>query len=96
MEPGGGVSGLGKKYSVDAISPKSIVDTSGKNGEPVTFAEKYMEAKIIGMIHKDHRSHPSLVMYSIPDEIAPDLMNPRIFHLIKVLQKENPRAVLLF
>ncbi len=94
MEPGGGQSALGKEYSLYSESPKSRVDISGKNGTASTFAEKYMEEKLIRMI-KDHRSHPSLIMYSIQNEINPDLNNPRIFHLIRRMHEEDPSRVVM-
>lgn len=94
MEPGGGVSALGTKYSVDANSPDKKVDNTGANGEPRTFAEKFMEEKIMHMI-RDHRSHPSLIMYSMQNEIAPDLRNPRIFHIIKRMHEEDPSRIIV-
>jgi len=94
MEPGGGQTALGEKFSLYANSPEDVIDTSGKEGEPETFAEKYMEEKIIRMI-RDHRSHPSLVMYAIQNEINPDLHNPRIFHLLKRMHTEDPSRIIV-
>ena len=94
MEPGGGQTALGEKYSLYAPSPSDYVDPSGKGGEPSTFAEKYMEEKIIRMI-RDHRSHPSLLLWCIQNEMHPDLHNPRIFYLIKRMQKEDPSRIIV-
>lgn len=94
MEPGGGQSALGEVYSLYADSPTDSIDTSGKDGEAKTFAEKYMEEKIIGMI-RDHRSHPSLIMYCIQNEIHPDLKNPRIHHLLRRMHQEDPSRIIV-
>jgi beta-galactosidase len=99
MEPGGGFSALGKVYDANIFGDKtkndySHIDTSGKGGVPVTFAEKYMEDKIIMMI-RDHRSHPSLIMYAIQNEMSPDLNNPRIFHLLKRMHQEDPSRIIV-
>ncbi|MCF8241387.1 MAG: hypothetical protein K9J16_08360 [Melioribacteraceae bacterium] len=94
MEPGGGQSALGKEFTLYTASPEGSIDISGKNGEAKTFAEKYMEEKLIRMI-KDHRSHPSLILYGIQNEINPDLRNPRIFNLIRKMHNEDPSRVVM-
>ncbi len=94
MEPGGGQTALGDKYSLYAESPQQIPDRSGKNGAPRTFTEKYMEAKILAMI-RDHRSHPSLIMYNIQNEIHPNLNNPRIFNLLRKMHREDPSRIVM-
>jgi beta-galactosidase len=94
MEPGGGILAIGKKFKLSAPSPKGPIDTSGKNGDAETFSEKYMEEKIIRMV-RDHRSHPSLVMYCIQNETYPDLNNPRIFRVIRRVNEEDPSRIVV-
>ena len=94
MEPGGGQTAFGEAYSLYAKSPQDAIDTSGKNGDARTFAEKYMEEKIIRMV-RDHRSHPSLVIYNIQNEIHPDLHNPRIFRILRRIHQEDPSRIVL-
>ncbi len=94
MEPGGGQTALGEQYDLYADSPAGPVDVSGANGRPNTFAEKYMEEKILRMI-KDFRSHPSLVMYNVQNEINPDLNNPRIFNLFYKMHTADPSRIIL-
>ncbi len=93
MEPGGGITALGKRYDPGVFDGKQRdydqLKISGMHGEPQTFAEKYMEEKIIRMI-RDHRRHPSLIMYVIQNEMAPDLRNPRIFYLLRRMHQEDP------
>jgi len=96
MEPGGGITALGQKYNTgafDGVPPtKGILDYSGKNGEANSFAEKFMQAKIVQMI-KDHRSHPSLIMYVLQNEMSPDLNNPRIFNIIRLMHELDPSRI---
>jgi beta-galactosidase len=94
MEPGGGQTAFGGKFSLYAPSPSSPVDVSGNGGDAQTFAEKYMEEKIVRMV-RDHRSHPSLVMYSLQNEIHPDLRNPRIFRLLRRVHGEDPSRIVV-
>ncbi len=94
MEPGGGQFALGDKYSLYAKSPAGAVDTSGSGGEPQSFGERYLEEKILRMA-RDHRSHPSLVLYIVQNEISPDLRNPRIFRILRRLHAEDPSRIVL-
>jgi len=94
MEPGGGQTALGEKFTMYAESPKEKIDNSGSGGEAITFAEKYMEEKILRMMH-DFRSHPSLFMYCIQNEINPDLRNPHIFHLVRRMHQEDPSRIII-
>ncbi len=94
MEPGGGQTALGEEYTLYADSPGGPLDTSGKNGDAKTFAEKYMEAKIMQMV-RDHRSHPSLILYSVQNEINPDLRNPRVFRIIQQIHQADPSRIVM-
>jgi beta-galactosidase len=94
MEPGGGQTALGDKFLLYAPSPEGPIDDSGTNGDAQTFHERYMEEKIIRMI-RDHRSHPSLLLYCIQNEIHPDLRNPRIFRLLRRMHTEDPSRIVV-
>lgn len=94
MEPGGGQTSFGEKFSLYAGSSKDSVDPSGKSGDPATFAEKFMEEKIIRMV-RDYRSHPSLLLYCIQNEIHPDLHNPRIFRILRRVHQEDPSRIVV-
>ncbi|MGD0783033.1 MAG: sugar-binding domain-containing protein, partial [Candidatus Aminicenantales bacterium] len=95
MEPGGGQSALGEKYPLYAKSSAGAVDTSGGGGgEAQSFAERYLEEKIVRMA-RDHRSHPSLLLYAVQNEIDPDLRNPRIFRVLRRLHAEDPSRIIL-
>jgi beta-galactosidase len=94
MEPGGGQTALGEKFGLYAPSPASPPDVSGSGGDAQTFAERYMEEKIVRMV-RDERSHPSLVMYSLQNEIHPDLRNPRIFRILRRVHREDPSRIVV-
>ena len=94
MESGGGMTALGTKFRLGTVSPEGTVDTSGRGGDPSTFAEKFMEEKIIRMI-RDHRSHPSLIIYCLQNEMAPDLRNPRIHWLLRRMHQEDPSRLIV-
>ncbi len=94
MEPGGGMTALGSKFKLGTLSPDGPVDTSGRGGDPSTFAEKFLEEKIIRMI-RDHRSHPSLIIYCVQNEMAPDLRNPRIHWLLRRMHEEDPSRLIV-
>jgi len=98
MEPGGGFSALDDlEYQIDPkekVNSESYIDTSGINGDPKTFAQKYEEEKIIRMI-RDQRSHPSLVMYVTQNEMIINLHNPRLWHLYHRMQAEDPSRIIV-
>ncbi len=94
MEPGGGMTVFGRKFGLGANSPKTTIDSSGNGGEAETFAEKYMEEKIVRMI-RDHRSHPSLIIYNVQNEIHPDLQNPRVFRVLRRMHEEDPSRIII-
>jgi hypothetical protein len=92
MEPGGGQTSFGEKFSLYSESPKEKIDATGAQGDPQTFAERYMEEKITRMV-RDHRSHPSLLLYCVQNEIHPDLRNPRIFRILHRIHQEDPSRI---
>ncbi|RPH35726.1 hypothetical protein EHM92_05690, partial [bacterium] len=94
MEPGGGQTALGDRFLLYSPSPKGPIDDSGRDGDAQTFSERYMEEKIVRMI-RDHRSHPSLLLYCVQNEIHPDLRNPRVFHLLRRMHEEDPSRIVV-
>ncbi len=91
MEPGGGMTGL---LNINELE-KGLPGYDSLTGEPNLFAFRYMEEKILGMM-RDHRSHPSLLMYCVQNEMNdPDLRNPRIDHLFRKMQATDPSRVII-
>lgn len=98
MEPGGGVLSFeddGQKFFMNPAPPTPPpVDTSGAGGEAKSWSQRYMEFRILRMI-RDHRSHPSLVIYNVQNERNPDLRNPRIFHMLRAMRKADPSRTIV-
>ena len=91
-EPGHGAAIFGSNFTSTVIAP---TDVSGKGGEPVTFLQKYEAEKILRMVRRD-RSHPSLVVYCIQNEVNPTLTNAFIFWLFQRIREIDPsRTVVL-
>lgn len=58
-------------------------------GRPAGFSERYMQAKILGMI-RAFRSHPSVVHYIIQNEGRVDPSNPNLAALFTAMKAEDP------
>ena len=95
-EPGAGAKSFDPGFQNGGNAPptKGPVDTSGVGGETQDFTERYEEAKVLAMIHRD-RSHPSVIIYSLQNEISPDLHNPRLFRVLREMQAEDPSRIIL-
>jgi beta-galactosidase len=100
MEAGGGATTMGPTVQRSetpttqaSTTAPTILDTSGSGGDAETFGEKYEQTKILRMIQQ-FRSHPSLVIYVIQNEIDPDLTNPRVFNLIRKMHALDPSRVI--
>lgn len=101
MECGGGLfcyqdDKTGTNEATNAPPTQPPIDTSGKlkAGERA-WSERYMEQRLLRMI-RDHRSHPSLIVYHLQNESVPDLHNPKIFHTLRAMRALDPsRAIVL-
>ena len=85
-EPGNGEATFGDNFSSAIIVP---TDLSGAGGAPVTFGQQYEVDKILSMVKRD-RSHPSLVVYDIQNEVEPCLTNACIFWLFQQIRQIDP------
>jgi len=94
MEPGGGQTALGESFPLYAKSPSGRLDWSGTKGEAASFAERFMEEKILRMV-RANRSRPSLAAYELQNEIHPDLRNPHIARLLRRVHAEDPSRIVL-
>ncbi|GGA62792.1 hypothetical protein GCM10011507_12990 [Edaphobacter acidisoli] len=94
MEPGAGKMAIGKLPSGVAANAASIVmekpvDAADK------FAQQFMIAKCVGMV-KAFRSHPSLIQYTLQNEIGADLKNPDTLAILAAMRAEDPsRSIVL-
>jgi len=98
MEPGGGVLSFlddGELYFTRPTAPTPPpIDTSGKGGEPTSWSQRYMRFRILRMI-RDHRSHPSVVVYNLQNERNPELRNPRIFNVLRAMHQADPSRTIV-
>ena len=90
-EPGAGVFAA---TSNGAAAPtQGPIDTSGAGGEPTTFLARYELAKVLAMI-RENRSHPSVSMWTLQNEIEPDLHNPQIFNVLRQMKALDPSRII--
>jgi beta-galactosidase len=100
MECGGGLfcyqnDKAGTNEATNAPPTQPPIDTSGTLRGERPWSERYMEARLLQMI-RDHRSHPSLIVYHLQNESVPNLHNPKIFHTLrKMREADSSRAVVL-
>jgi beta-galactosidase len=86
MEPGGGRLSVGNAPG-SAMEPAS--DTANQ------FLRQYMLAKCRAMV-RAFRSHPSLIQYTLQNELGADLKNPDSLTAIEIMHEEDPsRSVVL-
>ena len=53
-----------------------------------------MQAKIVGMI-RAFRSHPSVVEYILQNEARPDLANPNLERVLRMMHAEDPSRTIV-
>lgn len=95
-EPGAGAKAFDAGFQNGGGAPptQGPVDTSGNGGDTQDWTERYEKAKVLAMIRRD-RSHPSLVIYSLQNEISPDLHRPRLFRVLHEMQAADPSRIIL-
>ncbi len=76
------------------LEPGGGYQAVGRADEPPTFAVRYMQAKIIGMI-RAFRSHPSVVEYILQNEAHPDLANPNLERVLRLMHAADPSRTIV-
>jgi beta-galactosidase len=76
------------------MEPGGGYQAVGRVGQPAGFAERYMQAKIVGMI-RAFRSHPSVVEYILQNEARPDLANPNLERILRLMHQEDPSRTIV-
>jgi len=95
MEPGGGfLTFHDDKFSDDAPATQPPIDSSGNGAEAASWSRRYQTFRVLRMM-RDHRSHPSLVVYNLQNEIVPDLRNPRIFRILHAMREADPSRTIV-
>ncbi len=94
MEPGGGKLAVGKLPPGVAPNAANIVMQSPV-GDADRFSQRFMLAKCRAMV-RAFRSHPSLIQYTLQNEIGADLRNSETFTPLDIMHAEDPsRSVVL-
>ncbi|MFZ0337074.1 MAG: sugar-binding domain-containing protein, partial [Terracidiphilus sp.] len=94
MEPGGGKLSVGKAPSRAAVNAPGLVM------EPATdaanrFSRQFMVTKCTAMV-RAFRSHPSLIQYTLQNEIGANLKDPDTLSILRLMHEEDPsRSVVL-
>jgi beta-galactosidase len=93
---------LGKTEALDAADQFGLFRYMEPGGgetyiedQPGSFGQLYEEQRILRMV-RDHRSHPSLVIYSVQNELNTPLSNPATFQILSEIHQADPsRTVVL-
>jgi beta-galactosidase len=94
MEPGAGKMAIGKLPANTAASANSIV-MEKPTDEADKFAQRFMFVKCVEMV-KAYRSHPSVIIYCLQNEIGADLKNPDTIAILTAMRAEDPsRCIVL-
>jgi hypothetical protein len=94
MEPGGGKFAIGKLPTGVEANAASIVMQAPSNPAD-KFAQQFMIAKCVAMV-RAFRSHPSLIQYTLQNEIGADLANPDTIAILEAMRAEDPsRSIVL-
>jgi beta-galactosidase len=94
MEPGAGKMAIGKLPTGTEASANSIVMEKPTDGAD-KFAQRFMFVKCVEMV-KAYRSHPSVIIYCLQNEIGADLKNPDTIAILQAMRAEDPsRCIVL-
>ncbi len=94
MEPGAGKMAIGK------LPPNVKANEAGIVMEkpadiPDKFAQRFMSVKCVEMV-KAYRSHPSVIIYCLQNELGADLKNPDTLAILEAMRAEDPsRCIVL-
>ena len=94
MEPGGGRLAIGRMPAgVAANAPTVVMQAASDSADQ--FSRRFMLEKCRRMV-RAFRSHPSLMQYTLQNELGADLNNPASLEAIDIMHAEDPsRCVVL-
>ena len=94
MEPGAGKMAIGKLPANTAASANSIT-MEKPTDDADKFAQRFMFVKCVEMV-KAYRSHPSVIIYCLQNEIGADLKNPDTIAILTAMHEQDPsRCIVL-
>lgn len=91
MEPGGGKLAIGRLPANVQANAAGIV-MEQPTSEADKFAQRFMFVKCVEMV-KAFRSHPSVIIYSLQNELGADLKNPATLAVLEAMHKEDPSRI---
>jgi beta-galactosidase len=77
-----------------ALEPGGGYQAVNRADQPPDFANRYMEAKIVRMI-RAYRNHPSVIEYILQNEARPDLSNPNLARILRLMHAEDPSRTIV-
>lgn len=94
MEPGAGKMAIGKLPP--NVKPNEAGIVMEKPADvPDKFAQRFMFVKCVEMV-KAYRSHPSVIIYCLQNELGADLKNPDTIAILAAMRAEDPsRCIVL-
>ena len=93
LEPGAGRFAIGKLPAGAAANSAGIVMQQPAS-EAERFARRFMFVKCVEMV-KAFRSHPSVIIYCLQNEIGADLANPDTLAILKAMHDEDPSRIVV-
>ena len=91
LEPGAGKLAIGKlPTNVQANSAGIVMEKP--TSEADKFAQRFMFVKCVEMV-KAYRSHPSVIIYCLQNELGADLNNPATLAVLKAMHQEDPSRI---
>jgi beta-galactosidase len=94
MEPGAGKMAIGKLPANTAANANSIVMEKPTDAAD-KFAQRFMFVKCVEMV-RAYRSHPSVIIYCLQNELGADLKNPDTIAILSAMHAEDPsRCIVL-
>jgi beta-galactosidase len=91
MEPGGGKYAVGKWPDGVKSDAHSIVMQKPEAAADL-FSQRYMIAKCVAMV-RAFRSHPSLIQYTLQNEIGADFADPATIAILDIMRREDESRI---
>lgn len=92
MEPGGGRAALGPAPDVGADVDTNGASSGPGDSEADRFNTRYVAARVLHMI-RAFRSHPSLIQYTLQNEINARLDNPATTDFLAAMRAEDESRI---
>jgi len=93
MEPGGGRAALGPAPDVGADVDTNGASSGPGDSEADRFNTRYVAARTLAMI-RAFRSHPSLIQYTLQNEINAKLDNPATTDFLAAMRAEDESRII--